>query len=137
MDAVFAWSEFNQRRGIPGRGIPGHCAFRRMRFKGTAWFFGARFFDEVWFGQCRFGGFTNFSKASFDGVTSFSAARCDGAFTLGEAVFAKLPDLVQTSFRETPRLDNLSLPAPGFFPRLSPKAALEEQAKFRAIRRLP
>ena len=35
----------------------------------------------------------------------------DGAFTLGEAMFAKLPDLVQTSFRETPRLDNVSLPA--------------------------
>ena len=51
---------------------------------------------------------------------------------LGEAVFAKLPDLVQTSFRETPRLDNVSLPAPGFFPWLSSKAALEEQAKFRA-----
>ena len=138
----FIWMLFSAGRSLTSRAgfrdaeFRGIARFNECKFLGTAWFFRARFFDEVWFGQCRFGGYTNFSKARFDGVTSFSAARCDGAFTLGEAVFAKLPDLVQTSFRETPRLDNLSLPAPGFFPGLSPKAALEEQAKFRAIRRL-
>ena len=136
MDAVFGWSEFNQSGGFREAEFRGIARFNECRFTGTAWFIGAKFLDDVWFGQCRFGGYTNFSKARFGGVTSFIAARCDGAFTLGEAVFAKLPDLVQTSFRETPRLDNLSLPAPEFFPRLSQKAALEEQAKFRAIRRL-
>lgn len=136
MDAVFGWSEFNQSGGFRDAEFRGIARFNECKFLGTAWFFRARFFDDVWFGQCRFAGYTNFSKASFDGVTSFSAARCDGAFTLAEAVFAKLPDLVQTSFREAPRLDNLSLPAPVFFPQVSPKDALEEQAKFRAIRRL-
>jgi hypothetical protein len=136
MDAVFDWSEFNQAAGFRNAEFRGIARFDDCKFKGTAWFFGTRFFDDVWFGQCKFGGFTNFSKARFDGVTSFSAARSDGAFTLGEATFAKLPDLVQTSFRETPRLDNVSLPAAAFFPELSAKAALEEQAKFRAIRRL-
>jgi uncharacterized protein YjbI with pentapeptide repeats len=136
MDTVFDWSEFNQAAGFRDAEFRGIARFDECKFKSTAWFFGARFFDDVWFGQCKFGGFTNFSRARFGSVSSFSAARSDGAFTLGEAVFAKLPDLVQTSFRETPRLDNVSLPAPAFFPGLKPKAALEEQAKFRAIRRL-
>jgi hypothetical protein len=136
MDAVFAWSEFNQSGGFRDAQFRGIARFNECNFNGTAWFFRARFFNDVWFGQCQFSGFTNFSKARFDGVTSFSGARSDGAFALGEAVFAKLPDLVQTSFRETPRLDNVSLPAAAFFPGLSAKAALKEQAKFRAIRRL-
>jgi hypothetical protein len=136
MDAVFGWSEFNQMGGFRDAEFRGIARFNECTFHGTAWFFRAKFFDEVWFGQCRFSGYTTFSKASFGGVISFRAARCDGAFTLSEAVFAKLPGLVQTSFRETPRLDNVVLPAPTFFPGLSAKAALEEQAKFRAIRRL-
>ncbi len=136
MDAVFGWSEFIQGAAFRDVEFRGIARFNECNFDGAAWFFRARFFDDVWFGQCKFGGYTNFSKARFDGVTSFAAARSDGAFTLGEAVFAKLPDLVQTSFRETPRLDNVSLPVAAFFPGLSAKAAIEEQAKFRAIRRL-
>ena len=119
------WMLFSAGRSLTSRadsGMPNSAASRALTSATSTarlGFSAQGFLTMSGSANARFSGYTNFSKASFDGVTSFSAARCDGAFTLGEAVFAKLPDLVQTSFRETPRLDNVSLPAAAFFPGLS------------------
>jgi hypothetical protein len=136
MDAIFSWAEIVQRAGFMNVEFRGIVRFDVCRFEGTAWFFGAKFMDEVWFGQSSFSGFTNFSEASFNSTISFNAARVEGAFELSGATFAKLPGFVQTSFKEAPRLDNVVLPAIKPFPGLSGRAAMNEQAKLRAIRRL-
>jgi hypothetical protein len=136
MDAVFSWSEFAQPAGFREAEFRGIARFDVCLFQRAAWFFGAKFLDEVWFGQSSFSGFTNFSKASFARTTSFNAAQVEGAFELRGATFAKLPDFVQTSFKEAPRLDNAMLPPMGIFPGLTGRTAMNEQAKFRAIRRL-
>lgn len=136
MDAVFDWSEFNQSAVFRDAEFHGVARFGQCYFKGSAYFYRAEFEDEVWLGQCKFSGFTTFSQAEFKRVVSFNAARCEGAFQLSGAKFVKLPDFVQTSFAEAPRLDNVALPAIAFFPGLSLAGALDEQAKLRAIRRL-
>jgi hypothetical protein len=136
MDAVFSWAQINQRAGFRNVEFRGIVRFDACQFQGTAWFFEAKFLDEVWFGLSSFSGFTNFTQAGFSSTASFNAARVEGAFELSGATFAKLPDFVQTSFKEAPRLDNAVLPPMGIFPGLTGRAAMNEQAKFRAIRRL-
>jgi hypothetical protein len=135
LDAVFDGFEVKvvSFRDVEFRGI---ARFDECKFQGATWFLRARFLGEVWFGQSEFHGFANFTNATFNSDVSFSAARFEGAFILNEAVFDKLPDFTQTSFREAPRLDNVTLPSVSFFPRLKKKAAIHVQALYRAIRRL-
>jgi hypothetical protein len=136
LDAVFDRVEFVQVAGFRDAEFRGIARFDECGFKDAAWFLRTKFLDEVWFGQSEFQGFTNFSSALFKSYVSFSAARCEGAFNLNEAIFEKTPDFTQTSFREAPRLDNVSLPSVGFFPCLKKKTAVDAQALYRAIRRL-
>jgi len=136
LDAVFDRVEFVQIAGFREVEFRGIARFDDCKFKDSAWFLGATFLDEVWFGQSGFTGYTNFSNATFKSNVSFSAARCEGAFNLNEALFKTIPDFTQTSFRETPRLDNLTLPSIAFFPRMKKKSAVNAQALYRALRRL-
>jgi hypothetical protein len=136
LDAVFNQSEFVHVVAFRDAEFRGIARFDECRFKGASWFLRTRFLDEVWFGQSEFRGYANFSGAIFRSYVSFSAARCEGGFNLNEAVFEKMPDFTQASFREPPRLDNVGLPAISFLPRFNRKTAKNAQALYRAIRRL-
>ena len=126
MDAVFDWSEFNQAAGFRNAEFRGIARFNECNFNGTAWFFRARFFDDVWFGQCNLAASRTFRRRGSMALPH-SARPGRTELLLWAKLFAKLPDLVQTSFRETPRLDNVSLPAAAFFPGLSAKTLLRSR----------
>ncbi len=119
----------------------------QVKFCSSARFRGTQFHGDARFDQSTFEGLTTFQSARFQKKIDFSAIRSDRAFTLNKATFHDVPDFVQASFSEAPRLDNLHFrPGPiqpgRFWERSLARVKRQfqgnesEPARFRALKRL-
>ncbi len=93
------------------------------------------------FASSTFKGFTNFSKACFYKEANFTSSNFEGGMSLNETKFlSKLPNFIQTHFKEAPRLDNLSfgktIPPGTWWNSITTPDTGETKARYQALKRL-
>lgn len=116
--AWFIGAKFAGNTGFIGTKFSGYADFDDAKFSGKVCFQSATFegftsFEFSTFGRdlicttARFEGPADFSHAVFEKEADFSSVKSKVGFTLSDASFARVPDLLQTEFHREPRLDNV------------------------------
>jgi hypothetical protein len=86
--------------------------FPLIKFQDGASFEGVAFLGRANFLQTVFGGRTSFRNVKFEGPAEFSASLARAAFLLSGAHFSIVPGFHDTSFREQPSLDHMTITDP-------------------------
>jgi hypothetical protein len=139
-DAIFLdYANFGDRAQY------GVAKFIRARFRGKVWFDQATFANNVWFSDAHFyrgkepRDLATNQVLTRDLAPDFSGLTAERAFALDGAKFDVLPNFIQASFAEAPRLDNFALAKtvePGGFARSFRRTDANVAARYRALKRL-
>jgi uncharacterized protein YjbI with pentapeptide repeats len=119
-EADFEDAQFEDNVEFSGATL-GNASFANAKFGGTAVFKGARF-DRG----------TTFFRASFRKNADFEAIESNGSFSLTQARFQEVPNLLAADFKGPLRLDNVRTPRYRF---LGWAANADAPARFRELRR--
>ena len=137
-DAWFGSALFGGTAWFDGATFRETAGFSVAVFQGDAWFDGAVFDGRAGFSQVSFQSYTTFENALFKGRCEFSAIEVKRAFVLAGATFCQLPDFIQATFVQVPRLDDLRVSKSQQRPdvRKAAAASPDLEARWRALKRL-
>jgi Pentapeptide repeats (9 copies) len=110
--------------------------FPYAKFKDRGSFSDVRFLDRANFLQSQFRSRASFRNGRFRGPAEFAAVQSRAAFALAGAHFDQVPSFHDASFRDPPRLDNMTIDDPlAVLPAWSGKAEADPRpALFRGIK---
>jgi hypothetical protein len=110
--------------------------FPFAKFKDRGSFSDARFLDRANFLQTQFRNRASFRNVRFKGPAEFSAIQSKAAFALSGAHFDQVPSFHDATFRDQPRLDNMTIDDPlAVIPAWSSRAPADPRpAMFRTIK---
>ena len=139
--ARFNKSTFNNKAKFPAAIFYKNARFDDCNFMLQCEFSGAEFYRYAWFSRCIFKGYTSFQSTKFLLGSNFSAIRSDSFFTFRNTIFKnQLPNFIQASFTEAPRLDNVKLcadvPPGSFFNSIFSIIKSDIKAFYKALKRL-
>ena len=117
--------------------------FENAHFHGLARFAGAIFDEDTTFEDSLFSGETIFfgcsfsrrlilSRSTFVGKADFNAISVAHSFFMSRAKFSEVPAFSQANFKQTPDLDDVQFPLPGFWG----WGEADVIPKYRALRRM-
>ena len=122
------------------------ASFGSATFTDDAFFDSATFTGDLKFVQVNFNSNANLGDAKFYSGSNFAASHCERAFDLsGTKFFNQVPIFIQAHFTESPRLDHIQLPIPGYYSGRLPspdgvkrgwKSDKDDIAAYTALRRL-
>jgi uncharacterized protein YjbI with pentapeptide repeats len=128
---TFSSAEFRNRASFREAVLSSTCVFIGVDFAGGAEFSGARFsadatpdvsgrvfFNDAKFSQaadftlCQIDFPVTFDSALFRGPVDFRSCQSCVSFSLADCSFEEVPNLIEASFHQPPRLDNLTIADP-------------------------
>lgn len=118
----------------------GEASFVRTRFsRGVSFSPSTKFCSTAVFDGADFSGAADFRSARFCGPAHFRAAKSVRSFDMAGATFQEVPNFIQATFAEAPRLDNVVIQPERLSADDGPGRRLEQDdlpARWRALKRL-